>query len=126
MTGDRLVGATGSDALDPDALARLERIGGATLVQRMIALYLENAAVRVATLREAVRSGVLDDARRAAHSLKSTSANVGAHRVQALSAQVEAAAAASDAPAVVALAAELDSAFDAACARLRSLTGVQT
>jgi two-component system, sensor histidine kinase and response regulator len=113
---------TGDDVIDADALDRLERIGGPTLVARMAALWIENAALRVAAARDAAAAGALDDARRAAHSLKSTAANVGAHVVQSLAARTEAAAAAGDSPTVAALVEEIGPAFNAARNRLHALT----
>jgi HPt (histidine-containing phosphotransfer) domain-containing protein len=81
-----------STAIDPRALTQLLDMAGGdrSFVVEIIDDYLADSAALLATLREA--SG--DDLRRAAHSLKSTSASLGAGRLAALSAQIEQAGAA--------------------------------
>ena len=76
-----------STAIDPSALAQmLEMAGGdRSFVVELIDDYLEDSAALLAIVREA--SG--DELRRAAHSLKSTSASLGAGRLAALCAQIE-------------------------------------
>ena len=76
-----------STAIDPRALTQLLDMAGGdrSFVVEIIDDYLADSAALLATLREA--SG--DDLRRAAHSLKSTSASLGAGRLAALSAQIE-------------------------------------
>ncbi len=76
-----------SAAIDPRALTRvLDMAGGdRTFVVEIIDEYLADSSRLLASLREA--SG--DELRRAAHSLKSTSASVGAVRLAELCAEVE-------------------------------------
>lgn len=79
--------------LDEGALERLEEWGGPKLVVQMIRLYVENARTRLAQLdRSLSDGGDPGDAEMAAHSLKSSAANVGFLRVSALAARIEAAA----------------------------------
>jgi two-component system sensor histidine kinase BarA len=68
--------------LDTSALARLARLGGESLVARMIAIFLDNAPHRVAAATRAAATGDVTGVERAAHSLKSMAANVGAHRLR--------------------------------------------
>jgi HPt (histidine-containing phosphotransfer) domain-containing protein len=75
--------------LDPEALTRLRRIGGDTLVDRMIEIFLENAPARVATVVAAAARGDAGGVEQAAHSLKSRAANIGALRLYALSERAE-------------------------------------
>lgn len=75
--------------LDPDAIERLEEWGGAALARRMVRLFLETSAERVDQVRQAFSGGAVRDAERGAHSLKSSAANVGATRLQELSAEME-------------------------------------
>jgi HPt (histidine-containing phosphotransfer) domain-containing protein len=76
-----------SAAIDPAALEQvLDMAGGdRSFVVEIIDEYLSDSAALLTTLRDA--SG--EDLRRAAHSLKSTSASVGAGRLAAVCAQIE-------------------------------------
>ena len=76
-----------STTIDPSALdSVLEMAGGdRSFVVEVIDDYLDDSTALLATLREA--SG--DELRRAAHSLKSTSASVGAARLSELCAEIE-------------------------------------
>ena len=76
-------------ALDPEALARLRRFGGDKLLHEMIALYLDAAPDRLASARAAWKSGDVMEAELALHSLKSSSAQLGAARLSRLSDQGE-------------------------------------
>jgi HPt (histidine-containing phosphotransfer) domain-containing protein len=76
--------------LDEGALARLDDWGGAKLRRQMVRLYLENARTRLAQLDEGLAAGgVLETAELAAHSLKSSAANVGLMRVSTLAGRIE-------------------------------------
>lgn len=68
--------------LDDEAIRRLLRIGGADLLQRLAAVYLEQGPARLQALADGVDAGDADAVRRAAHTLKSTAGNVGARRLQ--------------------------------------------
>lgn len=82
------------------ALERLLRIGGQEFVLEMIGLFLHHAPERIRTARAALEAGDPQTLYRAAHSLKSTSGNLGARRLQAAAARVEARAAEEDLEAV--------------------------
>lgn len=101
--------------LDETPLARLTRLGGTELVDRMIDLFMENAPERVARVERGAASGDVGAVERAAHSLKSMAANVGAMQLSALADALELAAA-QQAPDLdlAARAAELRSALDTA------------
>jgi len=75
----------GTSATDPDALARLRRFGGDKLLREMIDLYLIAAPERLAAARSGAESGDLPSTELALHSLKSSSAQLGAARVGKLS-----------------------------------------
>ena len=112
--------------LDPEAIARLRRLGGDALAGKMAALFLDLAPPRLAAARVGLEAGDLDAVRRAAHSLKSSSGNVGAY------AMVEAAGRLEDdaergAPAaeLEALLSALTAAWDAALPEIRSLAIVE-
>jgi HPt (histidine-containing phosphotransfer) domain-containing protein len=84
-----------SASIDPSALDRMVDMAGGdrSFVVEIIDEYLNDSAALLASLREA--SGA--DVRRAAHTLKSTSASVGAGRLAELCARIEHAGAADDA-----------------------------
>ena len=74
---------------DPLALARLNRWGGDKLVAEMGALFRREVPTRIGAARRAVHEGHCEAAERAAHSLKSSCAQLGALRMRALAEQVE-------------------------------------
>jgi len=69
---------------DPDALARLKRFGGAKLLNEMVALYLESAPGRLAAAEAGLASGDLMATENSLHSLKASSAQLGAMHLAAL------------------------------------------
>lgn len=72
-------------ATDASALERLRRFGGGKLLGEMIALFLAAAPERIAAARAATESGDVAGAEQALHSLKSSSAQLGAMQLQRLS-----------------------------------------
>lgn len=108
--------------VDRAALERLVEWGGDKLLHQMLRLYLENSPERLAQIDSGLApGGDLDEAHRGAHSLKSSSANVGAMQVSDVAARLEAAAKAGDGEGSRALAAELTEAYQAADTALRSV-----
>jgi HPt (histidine-containing phosphotransfer) domain-containing protein len=83
------IAGTESPATDAGALERLERFGGGTLLRQMIALFLTAAPERIEAARGAGVRGDVAAAELALHSLKSSSAQLGALRMQRLSEQGE-------------------------------------
>lgn len=79
--------------LEAAAMERLHRLGGDSLVQQMIALFLEHAPTRQAAVRTACDAADANALERAAHTLKSTAGNLGATRLQRTAETVEALAA---------------------------------
>ena len=74
---------------EPDALDRLKRFGGAKLLGEMIGLFLSAAPERIAAARAGVTAGDGPAVEMALHSLKSSSAQLGAMLLQRLCAQGE-------------------------------------
>lgn len=64
--------------IDPAALARVLRMGGPGLLQRLVETALGNLETRRAELAAAVANGEVAAAERAAHSIKSSTRNLGA------------------------------------------------
>jgi PAS domain S-box-containing protein len=76
--------------VDPAALARLAEVGDEPgFVPAMIDAFAEEAARLLRSLREAVAQGNAEDARRAAHSLKSDARTFGASELERLSLELE-------------------------------------
>ncbi len=81
-------------SLDTDVLATLKALpDGGKRVERILATYLETSANLLVQLHDAVPNNHGDAMRQAAHSLKSSSANVGARRLSHLCGELETAAA---------------------------------
>ena len=79
--------------IDPRALndiRSLEQNGIPGLLAKAIKMYLEHSATLVRELEAAVQSGDADDQFRTAHSLKSSSASMGAIQLAAMCASLEA------------------------------------
>ena len=76
-------------ATDATALDRLRRFGGGTLLGRMVDLFLIAAPERIEAAASAAAAGDVEGVERALHSLKSSSAQLGALRMQRLSEQGE-------------------------------------
>ena len=81
---------------------------------KILSSYLKNAPLQLETLEDAAKAGDIDTMIRPAHSLKSSSANVGAMRVSELAKEIETNARERQRTAAVAALPELREAFDAA------------
>ena len=75
--------------IDLAAVERLRSIGGADLVGKMIDLFLENTPKRIAAALEGEKTGNWYEVERAAHSLKSSAANLGLTGLQGLAREAE-------------------------------------
>jgi len=79
-----------SPNLDPEALQRLQRLGGNAFVCRMINLFLDYAGKKISEAQAAAAAGDFAGVGKAVHPLKSSAGNIGACRVQALAVRIEA------------------------------------
>jgi len=104
--------------LDPAALANLRRLGGDDFLAKMIDLFLEHTPRRVQAARAEQQAGNLPGVALAAHSIKSSAANLGARALQDLAARLEEAATASQTDVCATLVPELEAAFQQAVAWL--------
>jgi FOG: HPt domain len=77
-------GSADAPALDPAALERLNRFGGGKLLREMIRLFLMAAPERIAAARAGLEGGDANAVEMALHALKSSSAQLGAMRMQKL------------------------------------------
>lgn len=99
-----------TSAIEPAALARLQKLGGAKLIAQMIDLFLDNAPQRINAARAAERTGDLNGVARAAHSLKSSAGYLGAAAVAELAARIEREASAENPDPIAPLLDELEAA----------------
>ena len=104
--------------IDRGALDRLQEWGGPKLVSEMIRLFLENSPERLGQMRLGFDQGELKAVERAAHSLKSTAANVGALDVSRLAERMEDLAEAGEEEEAKRLYGELTLAHQHACQQL--------
>ena len=72
-----------------DAIRALQQPGAADLLQRVIELYVDDATRLKACIAKGIQVGDADMVRDSAHSLKSSSASVGASRVATLCRDLE-------------------------------------
>ena len=107
--------------LDPDAIDRLLEIGGPNLLRRMIEAFLRTSPERLTAALEGYASGDLEAVGRAAHSLKSSSANFGADELVNLVSAIEQRATEGNAHALKPLMAQLPGTFEAVCGGLEAL-----
>ena len=70
---------------DAASLERLKRFGGGKLLSEMIALFIVAAPERISAARAGLDAGDANAAEMALHSLKSSSAQLGAMKMQRLS-----------------------------------------
>ena len=116
--GSRPSPADDAGVLDPEALARLRELdpnGENQLVQRVLKAFQTSAARLLPQLQTAREAGDRNTVRLVAHTLKSSSASIGAVRLSQLCAELEATIRNDDAadiePGIVAMAAALEAAL---------------
>ncbi len=109
-----------------DNIRGLQQEGGPNLVARVVGLYLESSEKQIETLRNGVKNADADAVHRAAHSLKSSSANVGATRLSGLLKDLESMARAKDLQKAGETLAEIEKEYGAARAALSCLELEQT
>ena len=119
MTSNRDHGS--AEVINPDALAKLTRLGGVTLVRQMIDLFFEHATQYMATLHAADGQEHFADVERAAHSLKTSAGNLGAMRLLQVAAEIEAATATSETHRIEELIAECRAEFSRVSAGLADI-----
>ncbi len=112
---------TDPEVLDPQAISRLREWGGDKLVGQMIKLFLANSPERVEQIRTGVDGGDTKEAERAAHSLKSSAANVGSMEVRRIALEMEGAANRGDLAAVRDLLPSLEEAYGRTRAALEAV-----
>jgi two-component system sensor histidine kinase RpfC len=82
--------ATAAPALDPEVTARLSALGGAEFTAQLLNDFLQDAEGILQRLKAAAQEGDAPQFRAAAHALRSSAANIGAHGVFEFCAAAEA------------------------------------
>jgi two-component system, sensor histidine kinase and response regulator len=100
----------GGEPLDSAVIRELRSLGG-ELFEELVALFIEDAAQKLAALKPAGASGDAQAAERIAHALKGSSGAIGANRMQALCAALQEAAAGGQDRTIRALTAEIETEF---------------
>jgi signal transduction histidine kinase/DNA-binding response OmpR family regulator len=113
------IGAGSPQPIDASVLENIAKLGGGDeLVDRIVRIYLADSSERLTALRAAAGRGDQAEVARAAHSLKSSSANVGAAGLAALCRRLELAGRAGTLPQEADLLAEVESEYSAVAAHL--------
>lgn len=110
-----------SNAIDPHALkaiASLQRPGKPDLLLRVVELFKTESPKAIATMKEGLAEGDLQVVRNAAHTMKSSSAYVGAQMLSERCRDLERAAREENFPACVALGDGLEDLFNECCVAL--------
>ena len=117
---------TESGTLDGEVLAQLrEDLGGPAPVEQIVGLFLEKTPPILAELRDAVTRGDLDAVRRSAHTIKGTSATLGARALSEKCKRLEEQARTGEVADAAASLTEIEHAWGAAEAALRAEIGRQ-
>lgn len=109
--------------LDPAPLEMIRSIGDGSdaLLRQVIALFQESGAPLVQQVRESLATGDLATLRTAAHTLKSSSANLGGTRLSELCFKLESAARGGTLQGDLPGAEDVEGEYDAVCRALRAL-----
>lgn len=116
---------TGAPPIDRAALEgirMLEGPGRQGLLEKVVSLYLADSQMHMERVRVSAEAGDTESLRRAAHTLKSSSANVGAAGVSEICRKIEAGIAEGNPPAAVRpLFERLEGEYHSACRELRAI-----
>jgi two-component system, sensor histidine kinase and response regulator len=104
----------------------LKKLGGNDLVHRMIDLFLPHVQSKVDAARSAAASGKLEELERAAHSIRSSSGNLGAEELGHIAGEVERLASGKRSEELAQLLPGLEAAFSRARRRLEQERGAGT
>lgn len=107
--------------LDHAALQTIRSIGGSELLRQVVTLFIESTPSLLQDIDAGVRSGDLVRLKIAAHTLKSSAANVGAAVLSDMARRLEAAARDGSLPADLSDPAAVQGEFEATCRALKAV-----
>lgn len=126
MNGPNLTGADAPDVLDMKVISGLRELGGDDdpgLLLEVIGMFLEDAPTRIREIEHGLANGDIKLLERAAHSLKSASANVGATQLSTICKRIEEIARQQKSDGIAELIPESNKAWSDAEKALRSIQG---
>jgi HPt (histidine-containing phosphotransfer) domain-containing protein len=115
---------TSMPILDPEALGALRDLASPDqpdFLKQLLTLFVDTAPARIQTIQSAAQAGDHSKVAKEAHSLKSSSANIGAARLSEICQNIEKAARSGDATSAQTWIALLQSVLDATLAEIRLL-----
>jgi HPt (histidine-containing phosphotransfer) domain-containing protein len=77
------------NAIDSRVVERLKHWGGDGLIRDLVGLFRKTTPERIRDIRQGIDGGRADEAERGAHTLKSSSGNLGVTRMYELAARIE-------------------------------------
>lgn len=104
-----------------ESLKALDEDGGCGLFLELIDLFVDDAATQLRTLQTALANGDIKSLERAAHTLKSSSANIGASRLSGVCHELEKLGRAGTLEGVETLVARTDAEYAQVCEVLASM-----
>ena len=114
--------------IDSEILAKARELSeefGDEFLLELIQIYLDDAPKRLAELRQALAAGDVQRSTGAAHTLKSSSANIGAMRFSELMRDMEGCGRAGDLTAMTSRLSEADAQYAAVRTALESIAGLE-
>lgn len=126
MNGSSQDSGGAASVLDMQVIEGLRELGGADdpgLLLEIIGMFLDDAPLRIREIEQGLASGDIKLLERAAHSLKSASANVGAMHLSSVCKRIEEIARHSKSDGIAELIPESNMALNDAANALRSLHG---
>ncbi len=112
--------ASGEDGTTDAAIQMLLRVGGPDLLLKMVDSFLKQVPQRIEAIRGGLAGGDLSAVHIAAHTLKSSAAQLGAEEMRGLCAEIEARAHAKEGDGIAALLGKLEAEAVGVRARLES------
>ena len=113
------------DYIDTSMLDNLSQFLNAQKLQSLLQRYIEDSTRLLEQLTDALENGDVDESRRHTHSLKSTSANIGANPLSKIASELEELARLGQLDEVKARQSELQQAFEATVASITVLEVMQ-
>jgi histidine phosphotransfer protein HptB len=110
--------------IDPDSIANLRDLNpgdGGAFLREIVGIYIEDTPLRIAELRKFLAAGDVASFTRAAHTIKGSSANVGAQVLRSVAERLERISRTEGLASVAPLIGECESEFARAAAELRRL-----
>ena len=116
---------TDQPPIDPDAIAGLLELNpgdGGAFLREIVGIYIEDTPRRIEDMRKSLAAGDVPAFTRAVHTIKGSSANVGAQVLRGVAERLERTARTDGLGAVAPLIAECEAQFALAAAELRRLS----